>query len=161
MFAEPSSIPSGRGKVGDALRRGWQGAKKFAKDNRLGSKLVDAAGDALKGFAPELAPLTGIAKNYVASKGYGGVLPGGHTGYGKKKKKKKSKSSKKTSSSKVRGPSSSVGTKLQVYNGTARHTPGGLTRSSLMKNKRGKIVSKAKHSNGLKAMKYLKSFRKH
>lgn len=38
-----------------------------------------------------------------------------------------------------------VGSKLQVYRGTAERTSGGLTKSDLMRNKRGKIVSKRKH----------------
>jgi len=38
------------------------------------------------------------------------------------------------------------GSKRQVWNGTAKQTAGGLTKSDLMKNKRGKIVSKKKHN---------------
>ena len=43
-----------------------------------------------------------------------------------------------------------VGTKVQVWNGTAKHTAGGLTKDQLMKNKRGNIVSKKKHAHGKK-----------
>ena len=46
-----------------------------------------------------------------------------------------------------------VGSKLDVFRGTARHTSGGLTKADLMKNKRGKIVSKKMHALGLKAFK--------
>jgi len=46
-----------------------------------------------------------------------------------------------------------IGSKLQVWNGVSDHTSGGLTRSHLMKNKRGKIVSKKQHAQGLKAFK--------
>lgn len=46
-----------------------------------------------------------------------------------------------------------IGSKVQVWHGTAERTSGGLTKSDLMKNKRGKIVSRKKslaakrHSN--------------
>ena len=48
------------------------------------------------------------------------------------------------------------GSKAQVWHGTAKHTPGGLTRKDLMKTKRGRIVSKKKHSIGLRRMKSLR-----
>lgn len=35
-----------------------------------------------------------------------------------------------------------VGTRAQVWHGTARHTSGGLTRTDLRKNKSGHIVSR-------------------
>ena len=41
----------------------------------------------------------------------------------------------------VGGSMITVGSKAQVFHGTAHHTVGGLTRKDLMKNKRGKIVS--------------------
>lgn len=133
----------GRGKVGDALKKGWQKVKQFAHDNKLGSKLVDAAGSALKAANPEWAPAIGAVQDkvgkYVAKKGYGYKLAGERAGMGSRK---------------------SVGSKREVFNGTADRTSGGLTRAGLMKNKRGKIVSKAKHSVGLRAMKYLKPFTK-
>ncbi len=44
-----------------------------------------------------------------------------------------------------------VGSKAQVYHGTAKHTSGGLTRKDLMKNKRGKIVSRKQAAAGKKA----------
>lgn len=43
-----------------------------------------------------------------------------------------------------------VGDKNQVWIGAAAHTSGGLTRADLMLNKRGKVVSKAKHAQGLR-----------
>ena len=49
------------------------------------------------------------------------------------------------------GKVSAVGTKAQVYHGTARHTSGGLTRKDLMKTKKGRIVSRKKHAAGKKA----------
>ncbi len=54
------------------------------------------------------------------------------------------------------GAKMTVGTKAQVYHGTAKHTSGGLTKKDLMKTKKGRIVSKRKHAAGLKALKQLK-----
>ena len=48
------------------------------------------------------------------------------------------------------------GSKAQVWHGTARHTPGGLTRKDLMKTKRGRIVSRRKHAIGLRRIKSLR-----
>ncbi len=50
-----------------------------------------------------------------------------------------------------------VGTKAQVFHGTAMKTAGGLTRKELMKTKSGRIVSKKKHAAGLKALKRLRA----
>jgi len=49
-----------------------------------------------------------------------------------------------------------VGTKAQVWHGTADKTVGGLTKSQLMKTRRGRIVSKKKHAIGLKRIKTLR-----
>ena len=54
------------------------------------------------------------------------------------------------------GAKSVVGSKAQVWHGTARHTSGGLTKKDLMKTKAGRIVSKKKHAAGLKAIKRLR-----
>jgi hypothetical protein len=43
-----------------------------------------------------------------------------------------------------------IGSKCEVYNGTARKTPGGLGRAELMKNSRGRIVSKKQSAAGLR-----------
>jgi hypothetical protein len=56
----------------------------------------------------------------------------------------------------VGGAKVTVGTKAQVYHGTAKHTSGGLTKKDLMKTKKGRIVSKKKHAAGQKAIKKLK-----
>jgi hypothetical protein len=45
-----------------------------------------------------------------------------------------------------------VGSRAQVFHGTADKTAGGLTRKDLMKSKTGKIVSKKAHAAGLKAI---------
>ena len=49
-----------------------------------------------------------------------------------------------------------VGTKAQVFHGTAKHTSGGLTKKDLMKTKKGRIVSRRKHAAGKKALQRLK-----
>ena len=38
-----------------------------------------------------------------------------------------------------------VGSRAEVWHGNAHHTPGGLTKKGLLKNKHGEIVSKLKH----------------
>ncbi len=48
------------------------------------------------------------------------------------------------------------GTKAQVFHGTAKKTPGGLTKKDLMKTKAGRIVSRRKHAAGMKAIRRLK-----
>jgi hypothetical protein len=47
-----------------------------------------------------------------------------------------------------------VGSKAEVFHGSARHTSGGLTKKDLMKHK-GRIVSRKKHAAGKKALKRL------
>lgn len=54
------------------------------------------------------------------------------------------------------GAKMTVGSKAQVFHGTAKHTSGGLTKKDLMKTKAGRIVSRKKHTAGLKAIKQLK-----
>ena len=44
-----------------------------------------------------------------------------------------------------------IGSKAQVFHGTAHHTTGGLTRKDLTQNKRGKIVSRKQAAAGKKA----------
>ncbi len=51
---------------------------------------------------------------------------------------------------------SAIGSKAQVWHGTADHTSGGLKKKDLMRTRAGRIVSKRKHSAGLKAIKKLK-----
>lgn len=48
-----------------------------------------------------------------------------------------------------------VGSKAQVFHGTAHHTKGGLTRKDLIRNKRGKIVSRKQAAAGKAAYKRL------
>jgi len=43
-----------------------------------------------------------------------------------------------------------VGSRSQVFHGTAKHTSGGLTKKNLMLNKWGRIVSRKKHKTAKK-----------
>ena len=45
-----------------------------------------------------------------------------------------------------------VGSKAEVFHGSAKHTSGGLTRKDLVKNKHGRIVSRRKQAAGRKAL---------
>ena len=50
-----------------------------------------------------------------------------------------------------------VGSRAEVWHGTARKTSGGLTKKDLLKNKSGRIVSKAKHATAKKEKRLLKA----
>ena len=49
-----------------------------------------------------------------------------------------------------------IGSRAEVWHGTARKTSGGLTHSHLMKNKSGRIVSKSKHHTAKREKRLLK-----
>ena len=49
-----------------------------------------------------------------------------------------------------------VGSKAEVFHGTARHTVGNLHKKDLMKHK-GRIISRKKHLQGKKSIKHLRS----
>ena len=49
-----------------------------------------------------------------------------------------------------------VGSKAEVFHGTAKHTSGGLTRKDLMRHKH-RIISRKKHAAGKKAIKHLRA----
>ncbi len=51
--------------------------------------------------------------------------------------------------------SQTTGSRAQVWHGTAKKTSGGLTKSHLMMNKHGRIVSRKQHSRGKSAIKRL------
>lgn len=53
-----------------------------------------------------------------------------------------------------------LGSRAEVWHESARQTTGGLRKSDLMKNKRGRIVSKKRHANGMKRLKNIKAFQK-
>ena len=50
-----------------------------------------------------------------------------------------------------------IGSRAQVWHGTAFKTSGGLTHSHLMKNKAGRVVSKAKHISAKKDKRLVKA----
>ena len=49
-----------------------------------------------------------------------------------------------------------VGTRAQVFHGTAKHTSGGLEKHDLMQNKSGRIVSRRKHNSAKREMRLVK-----
>lgn len=49
-----------------------------------------------------------------------------------------------------------MGTRREVFNGTAKHTSGGLEKKDLIKNKLGRIVSKKKHITAKKEKRLVK-----
>ncbi len=50
-----------------------------------------------------------------------------------------------------------IGTRAQVWHGTAKKTSGGLTKSHLMMNKHGRIVSRKKHNTAKKEKRLVKA----
>jgi hypothetical protein len=54
------------------------------------------------------------------------------------------------------GKTHTIGTRAQVWHGTSKKTSGGLTKSDLMMNKAGRIVSKSKHFSAKKENRLLK-----
>lgn len=50
----------------------------------------------------------------------------------------------------------SIGSRAEVFHGTAKHTSGGLTKKDLLKNKHGRIVSRSKHASAKKEQRLLK-----
>lgn len=50
-----------------------------------------------------------------------------------------------------------IGTRAQVWHGTAYKTTGGLTHNDLMKNKTGRIVSKSKHNSAKREKRLIKA----
>ena len=54
------------------------------------------------------------------------------------------------------GKLQTIGTRAQVWHGTAKKTSGGLIKSNLMMNKHGRIVSRSKHNTAKKENRLLK-----
>lgn len=50
-----------------------------------------------------------------------------------------------------------IGTRAQVWHGTAYKTTGGLTKSNIIQNKNGRIVSKTKHHSAKKERRLVKA----
>ena len=55
------------------------------------------------------------------------------------------------------GTKMTVGSRAQVWHGTAKHTSGGLTKTQLMMNKAGRIVSRKKHASAKKDNRLVKA----
>jgi hypothetical protein len=55
------------------------------------------------------------------------------------------------------GKSHTIGSRRQVWNGTAKKTSGGLLKSDLMLNKNGRIVSKSKHASAKREKRLVKA----
>merc|ERR1712147_234538 len=69
-------------------------------------------------------------------------------GKAKKTKKGLTKRSLMMKDGKVVAKTSVIGTRLQVFRGTKERTAGGLMKKDLMKNKRGKVISKKAYKKG-------------
>ena len=52
--------------------------------------------------------------------------------------------------------SQTIGSRAQVWHGTAKHTSGGLEKKDLFQNHAGRIVSKSKHFSAKKEMRLVK-----
>jgi hypothetical protein len=50
-----------------------------------------------------------------------------------------------------------IGTRAQVWHGTAYKTSGGLTKSNILQNKNGRIVSRAKHASAKRENRLVKA----
>jgi len=50
-----------------------------------------------------------------------------------------------------------IGTRAQVWHGTAYKTSGGLTKSHIMQNKNGRIVSRSKHNSAKRERRLIKA----
>ena len=57
----------------------------------------------------------------------------------------------------IGGKHRTVGSRAEVWHGTAKKTSGGLTKSHLMKNKNGRIVSRKKHNTAKKDNRLVKA----
>ena len=57
----------------------------------------------------------------------------------------------------IGGKQRTVGSRAEVWHGTAKKTSGGLTKSHLMKNKNGRIVSRKKHATAKKDNRLVKA----
>ena len=55
------------------------------------------------------------------------------------------------------GTKMTVGSRAQVWHGTAKHTSGGLNKSQLMMNKSGRIVSRKKHASAKRENRLVKA----
>ncbi len=70
---------------------------------------------------------------------------------------RKNRASTRKNGNQMGGKVKAVGTKAEVFHGTAKHTSGGLFKKDLVKTKRGRIVSRRKQAAGKKAIKKLRA----
>ncbi len=70
----------------------------------------------------------------------------------RKAERKNRRASRKAERKQEGGALKAVGSKAEVFHGTAKHTSGGLTKKDLVKTKRGRIVSRRKQAAGKKAI---------
>merc|ERR1739847_74018 len=75
-----------------------------------------------------------------------------------KKAMKAKKSMKKKAAKRVSKIAKGRGAKARVFRGQKAKTSGGLSKSSLMRNKDGRVVSKKMHAQGKKAYKNVQKF---
>jgi len=109
---------------------------------------LNTASNAAKGVGASLSSLLGMAPSGAV----GGRRARNQRGRFLSKRKANRMTFKKRSAH-----AATVGTKAQVFHGTAKHTSGGLHRSDLMKTKKGRIVSKRKHAAGKTAIRRLRA----
>merc|ERR1712121_208121 len=76
----------------------------------------------------------------------------------KSMKKSGKKGMKKKKAMRVSKIAKGRGAKARVFSGSKEKTTGGLKKSSLVKNKHGKVVSKKAHAHGKKAYKNVQKF---
>jgi hypothetical protein len=123
--------PFGQTKVGNFIKKTGIVSKALQAGAKLaGETATGLTGNATIGMVADKG--VGALANYAKQKGWGINVAGRPmTGYGKKTRKSKI-----------------IGSRRQVWHGTMQKTSGGLTKSDLMLNKRGRIVSKKKHAFG-------------
>jgi colicin import membrane protein len=129
-------------------------AKAAAEAERKAAAAAAAAAEAeRKAAAEEAAAAQRRDADALLEAGEGPVLPGAAA---ERRSRKQSGGAKSAKAKKTRKASKTpaVGSKAQVFHGSAKHTSGGLTKSDLMKHK-GRIVSRKKHALGKKAFKNL------
>jgi hypothetical protein len=98
-----------------------------------------------------------FAKLYAAVTGTSGPQGGGRRARNQRGRFLSGKKAARITLKKRESRASTLGTKAQVFHGTAKRTSGGLTRKDLMKTKKGRIVSKRKHAAGKVALRRLKA----
>ena len=146
---------AGAGANAKAAAEADANAKAAAEAERKAAAAAAAAEAERKAAAEEAAAAQRRYADAMVEAGEGPVLPGGGAA-AQRRSRKQSGGAKSAKAKKTRKASKTpaVGSKAQVFHGSAKHTSGGLTKSDLMKHK-GRIVSRKKHALGKKAFKNL------